>query len=39
MLAEASAKLRNAAGLPVTPTGTVAQEKDGVVKKVKKAVS
>jgi Mn-containing catalase len=38
MLADVSAKLRKAAGLPTKPTGTVAQQKDRVVKKVKKAV-
>ena len=38
MLAEVSAKLRSAAGLPKEPTGTVAQDEGGVVKKVKKAV-
>jgi Mn-containing catalase len=40
MLAEVSAKLRSAAGLPKKPTGTVAQDSNGnrVVKKAKKAV-
>ena len=40
MLAEVSAKLRKAAGLPTKPTGLVANDSksDGVVKKVKKAV-
>jgi len=39
MIAEVASKLRKAAGLPTKPTGVVAQDKDGVVKKVKKAVS
>jgi hypothetical protein len=39
MLADVSAKLRKAAGLPAKPTGTVAQEKTGMVEKVKEAVS
>ncbi len=41
MIADVSAKLRTAAGLPAKPTGTVAQDKngDGVVKKAKKAVA
>jgi hypothetical protein len=41
MLAEVSAKLRKAAGLPAKPTGVVANNADGkgVVDKVKDAVS
>jgi len=37
MLADVSAKLRKAAGLPAKPTGTVAQDEDGTAKKAKKA--
>jgi len=39
MLAEVSAKLREAAGLPEKPTGIVANGSNGVVQKVKNAVS
>ena len=39
MLAEVSAKLRQAAGLSKEPTGVVADETNGVLEKVKKAVS
>ena len=41
MLADVSAKLRKAAGLPAKPTGTVANgngKANGVAKKVKQAV-
>lgn len=41
MLAEVSAKLRKAAGLPAKPTGVLANDSNGkgVVDKVKNAVS
>lgn len=39
MLAEVSAKLRQAAGLPQPPTGVVANPGNGVVAKVKDAVT